>query len=90
MRLAVLEELRASYGIKVKSGGCLAAAKQPGAAAAAEVRGRAVTLRPSGRAPPLLPGPGWAPPRGSAAAAAAAGAGPLSPARPGGHPVRHG
>ncbi|XP_052638438.1 rho GTPase-activating protein 11A isoform X2 [Harpia harpyja] len=34
VRLAVLEELRASYGIKVKSGGCLAAAKQPGAAAA--------------------------------------------------------
>ncbi|NXK19489.1 RHGBA protein, partial [Arenaria interpres] len=35
VRLAVLEELRASYGIKVKSGSCLAAAaKQPGAAAA--------------------------------------------------------
>ncbi|XP_029898917.1 rho GTPase-activating protein 11A isoform X2 [Aquila chrysaetos chrysaetos] len=34
VRLAVLKELRASYGIKVKSGGCLAAAKQPGAAAA--------------------------------------------------------
>ncbi|XP_074886487.1 rho GTPase-activating protein 11A isoform X3 [Buteo buteo] len=34
VRLAVLEELRASYGIKVKSGGCLAAAKQPGTAAA--------------------------------------------------------
>ncbi|XP_075283492.1 rho GTPase-activating protein 11A isoform X2 [Opisthocomus hoazin] len=33
-RLAVLEELRASYGIKVKSGSCLAAAKHPGAAAA--------------------------------------------------------
>ncbi|KAM6133904.1 rho GTPase-activating protein 11A [Phoenicopterus ruber ruber] len=33
VRLAVLEELRASYGIKVKSGSCLAAAKQPGAAA---------------------------------------------------------
>ncbi|XP_056201254.1 rho GTPase-activating protein 11A isoform X1 [Falco biarmicus] len=36
VRLAVLEELRASYGIKVKSGSCLAAAKQPGAAAVAE------------------------------------------------------
>lgn len=81
VRLAVLEELRASYGIKVKSGGCLAAAKQPGAAAA-EVRGRAVTLRPSGRAPPLLSSPGRAGPRRG-------GAGPLSPARPGGHPVRH-
>ncbi|XP_077036478.1 rho GTPase-activating protein 11A isoform X2 [Agelaius phoeniceus] len=34
VRLAVLEELRASYGIKVKSGSCLAAAKAPGAAAA--------------------------------------------------------
>ncbi|XP_074765886.1 rho GTPase-activating protein 11A isoform X2 [Athene noctua] len=34
VRLAVLEELRASYGIKVKSGSCLAAAKQPRAAAA--------------------------------------------------------
>ncbi|XP_027735101.1 rho GTPase-activating protein 11A isoform X2 [Empidonax traillii] len=34
VRLAVLEELRASYGIKVKSGSCLAAAKEPGAAAA--------------------------------------------------------
>ncbi|NXA25445.1 RHGBA protein, partial [Ibidorhyncha struthersii] len=35
VRLAVLEELRVSYGIKVKSGSCLAAAaKQPGAAAA--------------------------------------------------------
>ncbi|NXE06975.1 RHGBA protein, partial [Lophotis ruficrista] len=33
LRLAVLEELRASYGIKVKSGSCLAD-KQPGAAAA--------------------------------------------------------
>ncbi|NXF04499.1 RHGBA protein, partial [Smithornis capensis] len=33
-RLAVLEELRASYGIKVKSGSCLAAAKAPGTAAA--------------------------------------------------------
>ncbi|NWR93531.1 RHGBA protein, partial [Furnarius figulus] len=29
VRLAVLEELRASYGIKVKSGSCLAAAKAP-------------------------------------------------------------
>ncbi|XP_066044409.1 rho GTPase-activating protein 11A isoform X1 [Chamaea fasciata] len=36
VRLAVLEELRASYGIKVKSGSCLAAAKAAGAAAAAE------------------------------------------------------
>ncbi|XP_066177525.1 rho GTPase-activating protein 11A isoform X2 [Sylvia atricapilla] len=36
VRLAVLEELRASYGIKVKSGSCLVAAKAPGAAAAAE------------------------------------------------------
>ncbi|KAM9380936.1 rho GTPase-activating protein 11A [Phaethornis superciliosus] len=34
VRLAVLEELRASYGIKVKSGSCLGAAKQAGAAAA--------------------------------------------------------
>ncbi|NXI37200.1 RHGBA protein, partial [Galbula dea] len=34
VRLAVLEELRTSYGIKVKSGSCLAVAKQPGAAAA--------------------------------------------------------
>ncbi|NWS94587.1 RHGBA protein, partial [Mionectes macconnelli] len=34
VRLAVLEELRASYGIKVKSGICLAAAKEPGATAA--------------------------------------------------------
>ncbi|XP_063016561.1 rho GTPase-activating protein 11A-like isoform X2 [Melospiza melodia melodia] len=34
VQLAVLEELRASYGIKVKSGSCLAAAKAPGAAAA--------------------------------------------------------
>ncbi|NXF39020.1 RHGBA protein, partial [Nyctibius bracteatus] len=34
VRLAVLEELRASYGIKVKSGSCLAAAEQPRAAAA--------------------------------------------------------
>ncbi|NXN60803.1 RHGBA protein, partial [Rynchops niger] len=35
VRLAVLEELRASYGIKVKNGSCLApAAKQSGAAAA--------------------------------------------------------
>ncbi|NWY60367.1 RHGBA protein, partial [Chionis minor] len=33
VRLAVLEELRASYGIKVKSGICLAATKQPGVAA---------------------------------------------------------
>ncbi|NXL32205.1 RHGBA protein, partial [Glaucidium brasilianum] len=33
VRLAVLEELRASYGIKVKSGSCLAAAKQPKATA---------------------------------------------------------
>ncbi|NXY40716.1 RHGBA protein, partial [Ceuthmochares aereus] len=33
VRLAVLEELRASYGIKLKSGACLAAARQPGAAA---------------------------------------------------------
>ncbi|XP_058719242.1 rho GTPase-activating protein 11A isoform X2 [Poecile atricapillus] len=36
IRLAVLEELRASYGIKVKSGSCLTAAKAPGAAAATE------------------------------------------------------
>ncbi|NWU79662.1 RHGBA protein, partial [Onychorhynchus coronatus] len=36
VRLAVLEELRASYGIKVKSGSCLAAAKEPGAATTAE------------------------------------------------------
>ncbi|NXG43411.1 RHGBA protein, partial [Psilopogon haemacephalus] len=33
VRLAVLEELRASYGIKVKSGSCLGTAKQPAAAA---------------------------------------------------------
>ncbi|XP_027498153.1 rho GTPase-activating protein 11A isoform X2 [Corapipo altera] len=35
VRLAVLEELRVSYGIKVKGGSCLAAAKEPGAATAA-------------------------------------------------------
>ncbi|NXG03142.1 RHGBA protein, partial [Sakesphorus luctuosus] len=34
VRLAVLEELRASYGIKVKGGSCLAAAKAPTATAA--------------------------------------------------------
>ncbi|XP_057276110.1 rho GTPase-activating protein 11A isoform X2 [Pezoporus wallicus] len=34
VRLAVLEDLRASYGIKVKSGSCLEAAVQPRAAAA--------------------------------------------------------
>ncbi|NWX06025.1 RHGBA protein, partial [Caloenas nicobarica] len=34
VRLAVLEELRASYGIKVKSGSCLEVAKQPGTVAA--------------------------------------------------------
>ncbi|NXG23866.1 RHGBA protein, partial [Grallaria varia] len=34
VRLAVLDELRASYGIKVKSGSCLAAAKAPTATAA--------------------------------------------------------
>nr|XP_030130412.3 rho GTPase-activating protein 11A isoform X6 [Taeniopygia guttata] len=34
VRLAVLEELRAAYGIKVKSGSCLAVAKTPGAAPA--------------------------------------------------------
>ncbi|XP_053836286.1 rho GTPase-activating protein 11A-like isoform X2 [Vidua macroura] len=34
VRMAVLEELRASYGIKVKSGSCLVAAKTPGAAPA--------------------------------------------------------
>ncbi|XP_030338202.1 rho GTPase-activating protein 11A isoform X2 [Strigops habroptila] len=34
VRLAVLEELRTSYGIKVKSGSCLEAAAQPRAAAA--------------------------------------------------------
>ncbi|KAM6069136.1 rho GTPase-activating protein 11A isoform 3-T3 [Theristicus caerulescens] len=41
VRLAVLEELRASYGIKVKSGSCLAAAaaKQPGAAAEGKIFG---------------------------------------------------
>ncbi|NWU96587.1 RHGBA protein, partial [Upupa epops] len=33
VRLAVLEELRGSYGIKVKSGSCLAADRHPGAAA---------------------------------------------------------
>ncbi|XP_065610097.1 rho GTPase-activating protein 11A isoform X2 [Cyrtonyx montezumae] len=33
LRLAVLQELRGSYGIKVKSGACLTAAKQPTAAA---------------------------------------------------------
>ncbi|XP_021257314.1 rho GTPase-activating protein 11A isoform X2 [Numida meleagris] len=36
LRLAVLQELRVSYGIKVKSGACLAAAKQHAAAAAGE------------------------------------------------------
>ncbi|XP_071414154.1 rho GTPase-activating protein 11A isoform X2 [Pithys albifrons albifrons] len=34
VRLAVMEELRASYGIKVKGGSCLAAAKTPAATAA--------------------------------------------------------
>ncbi|KAM9554506.1 rho GTPase-activating protein 11A isoform 2-T2 [Guaruba guarouba] len=34
VRLAVLEDLRTSYGIKVKSGSCLEAAVQPSAAAA--------------------------------------------------------
>ncbi|NXT22079.1 RHGBA protein, partial [Syrrhaptes paradoxus] len=34
VRLAVLEELRASYGIKVKSGSCLVVNKHPGVAAA--------------------------------------------------------
>ncbi|NXJ05886.1 RHGBA protein, partial [Odontophorus gujanensis] len=34
LRIAVLQELRGSYGIKVKSGACLTAAKQPAAAAA--------------------------------------------------------
>ncbi|OPJ83104.1 rho GTPase-activating protein 11A isoform A [Patagioenas fasciata monilis] len=33
VRLAVLEELRVSYGIKVKSGSCMEVAKQPGAVA---------------------------------------------------------
>jgi len=77
-RLAVLEELRASYGIKVKSGSCLAAAKHPGAAAA-EVRGgggcrcgsRACAepgagpvsrRRPGGVTVTLLLAPGWAQP----------------------------
>lgn len=53
VRLAVLEELRASYGIKVKSGSCLAAAKAPAAAEvseATELRG----LRFPGRAEPKL------------------------------------
>ncbi|NXC24697.1 RHGBA protein, partial [Campylorhamphus procurvoides] len=36
VRLAVLEELRASYGIRVKGGSCLAAAKTPTTAATAE------------------------------------------------------
>ncbi|XP_062350849.1 rho GTPase-activating protein 11A isoform X1 [Cinclus cinclus] len=39
VRLAVLEELRASYGIKVKSGSCPAAAKAPGAAAEGKIFG---------------------------------------------------
>ncbi|NXH50775.1 RHGBA protein, partial [Dicaeum eximium] len=39
VRLAVLEELRASYGIKVKSGSCLAAAKAPGATAEGKIFG---------------------------------------------------
>ncbi|OXB83890.1 UNVERIFIED_CONTAM: hypothetical protein H355_009374 [Colinus virginianus] len=34
LRIAVLQELRGSYGIKVKSGACVTAAKQPAAAAA--------------------------------------------------------
>lgn len=56
VRLAVLEELRASYGIKVKSGSCLAAAKAPAAAAAAEVSGATELrgLRFPGRAEPKL------------------------------------
>ncbi|NXM77614.1 RHGBA protein, partial [Serilophus lunatus] len=40
LRLAVLEELRASYGIKVKSGSCLAAAEAPPTAAAAATEGK--------------------------------------------------
>ncbi|XP_017682872.1 PREDICTED: rho GTPase-activating protein 11A isoform X2 [Lepidothrix coronata] len=40
VRLAVLEELRVSYGIKVKSGSCLAAAKEPAAAAATAAEGK--------------------------------------------------
>ncbi|NXK38680.1 RHGBA protein, partial [Piprites chloris] len=39
VRLAVLEELRASYGIKVKSGSCLAAAKEPGTATEGKIFG---------------------------------------------------
>uniref|UniRef100_A0A8C5TG66 Rho-GAP domain-containing protein n=1 Tax=Malurus cyaneus samueli TaxID=2593467 RepID=A0A8C5TG66_9PASS len=39
VRLAVLEELRASYGIKVKNGSCLAAAKVPRAAAEGKIFG---------------------------------------------------
>ncbi|NWI91744.1 RHGBA protein, partial [Pitta sordida] len=39
VRLAVMEELRASYGIKVKSGSCLAAAKAAEAAAEGKIFG---------------------------------------------------
>lgn len=73
VRLAVLEELRASYGIKVKSGSCLAVAKAPGAAAEVSGAGGAQ------RAP--LPGPGRT--RGALTGPVAAGsAGPGSSAVP--------
>lgn len=52
VRLAVLEELRASYGIKVKSGSCLAAAKAPGAAAEVSGVGELRGLRFPGLAEP--------------------------------------
>lgn len=86
VRLAVLEELRASYGIKVKSGSCLGTAKQL-AAAAAEVS-EALTVC-SGRVPLHLRGGaaecggsnfsrGWELPFGLGSSEAGSGLGDLS------------
>ncbi|XP_052551431.1 rho GTPase-activating protein 11A isoform X3 [Tympanuchus pallidicinctus] len=51
LRLAVLQELRASYGIKVKSGASLAAAKQPAAAAESKVFGTSFYVLPQSLVP---------------------------------------
>ncbi|NXS06287.1 RHGBA protein, partial [Neodrepanis coruscans] len=51
VRLAVLEELRASYGIKVKSGSCLAAAKAPAAAAEGKIFGVSFDALPQSLVP---------------------------------------
>lgn len=69
-RLAVLQELRASYGIKVKGGSCPPAARTHGATAA-EVGGRRRCWRPEGgasRAPAAISG--RPSPRGGGGAAA--------------------